>query len=189
MPVLGKCLSNITKSPEPTLARIVPDARPPRAILTAVCGRRLMTSESETSDENHAFDRWMLIRDVAVFQVKLLFDGLRDVLLLPISLIAGVVSLVRGGAKPGPEFYDLLRIGRRSERWINLFGAAAHLHGPPTAEEKFAGDDVDKMVSRIEAFVVDEYRRGGVTAQAKDRLDSALDLLHKKARRRDGANS
>ena len=148
-----------------------------------------MTSEPDEVEENDGPDRWTLIRDVAVFQIKLLVDGFRDVLLVPVSLIAGVVSLVRGGARPGPEFYDLLRIGRRSEYWINLFGAAAHLHGQPTDEEKFAVEDIDEMVSRVETFVVDEYRRGGVTAQAKDRLDSALDLLHRKARRRHGADS
>jgi len=189
MPVSGKCLSNSTKSPELTPARRVHDAWLPRAIFTAGASRRLMTSEPERVEENSAPDRWTLIRDVAAFQVKLLFDGFRDLLLLPISLIAGIVSLIRGGAKPGPEFYDLLRVGRRSERWINLFGAASHLHGPPTDEEKFAVEDVDEMVSRVEAFVVDEYRKGGVTAQAKDRLDSALDLLHRKARRRDGADT
>jgi len=143
-----------------------------------------MTGEPETTEESNGPDRWVLIRDVAVFQVKLLFDGFRDVLLLPVSLIAGVVSLVRGSVKSGPEFYDLLRVGRRSEHWINLFGAAEHYHGRPTDDERFAVEDIDEMVSRVEAFVVDEYRKGGVTAQAKDRLDSALDLLRKKTQRR-----
>jgi hypothetical protein len=145
-----------------------------------------MSNDSEITIEHPVPDRWTLIRDVAVFQIKLLFDGFRDVLLLPISLIAGIISLVGGGAKPGPEFYDVLRIGRRSEHWINLFGAASRLHGPPTDEERFAFQDVDDMVSRVEAFVVAEYQKGGVTAQAKDRLDKALDLLHSKTRRRDG---
>ncbi|MFQ5982911.1 MAG: hypothetical protein ACE5KS_06010 [Woeseiaceae bacterium] len=44
-----------------------------------------MTNETEITDDRP--DRWVLIRDVAVFQVKLLFDGLRDVLFVPISLI------------------------------------------------------------------------------------------------------
>ena len=39
------------------------------------------------------------------------------------------------------------------------------------------------MVSRVETFVVDEYRKGGVTRQAKDQLDRALDSLHKMASR------
>ncbi len=142
-----------------------------------------MSIESEEAEKLDGPDRWTLIRDVAVFQIKLLFDGFRDLLLLPISLISGIVSLVKGGRKPSSEFYDLLRVGRRSERWINLFGAASHLHGPATEEDIFPVEDVDKMVSRVESYVVDEYRRGGVTAQAKERLDKALDLLHKKARR------
>ena len=125
-----------------------------------------------------------MIRDVAVFQVKLLFDGFRDLLLLPISLIAGFASLIKGGRTPSSDFYDLLRVGRRSELWINLFGAASHMHGPPSDEDRFPVEDVDEMVSRVESYVVDEYRRGGVTAQAKERLDKALDLVHKKARRR-----
>jgi hypothetical protein len=142
-----------------------------------------MSSESEEAEKLDGPDRWTLIRDVAVFQIKLLFDGFRDLLLLPISLITGIVSLVKGGRNPSSEFYDLLRVGRRSERWINLFGAASHLHGPATDEDRFPVDDVDEMVSRVESYVVDEYRRGGVTAQAKERLDKALDLVHKKARR------
>ena len=142
-----------------------------------------MNNEIERVADNPG--RWMLIRDVAVFQVKLLVDGLRDVLLVPISLVAGIVSLINGGASAGSDFYDLLRMGRRSERWINLFGAAAHYHGPPSDEEKFVVEDIDKMVSRVEAFVVDEYRKGGVTAQAKHRLDHALDLIHSKTRRRE----
>ncbi len=143
-----------------------------------------MNAESETIENTNGHARWTLIRDVAVFQVKLVFDGLRDVMLLPISLIAGIVSLVKGGGRPSSEFYDLLKLGRRSERWINLFGAATHYHGPPDEEDKFAIEDIDVMISRVESFVVDEYRKGGVTAQAKERLDNALDLLHRKTRRR-----
>ena len=143
-----------------------------------------MNKDSEELENPDGPDRWTLIRDVAVFQVKLLFDGFRDLLLLPISLIAGFASLIKGGRNPSSDFYDLLKVGRRSERWINLFGAASHLHGPQSDEDRFPVEDVDEMVSRVESYVVDEYRRGGVTAQAKERLDKALDLVHKKAQRR-----
>jgi hypothetical protein len=145
-----------------------------------------MNGEPEAIEEQSMPDRWTLIRDFAVFQVKLVFDGMRDVLLVPVSLIAAVVSLVKGGASPSSEFYDLLRFGHRSERWINLFGAASQYHGAAGEEDNFAIEDIDVVVSRVEAFMVDEYRKGGVTAQAKDRLDRALDALHKKTRRRSG---
>ncbi len=115
-----------------------------------------------------------MIRDVAVFQVKLLADGILDLLFVPISLGAAIVSMMKGGPRPGTEFYDMLRLGRQSERWINLFGAASHVHGPATDDGRFPGEDIDNLVSRIESFVVDEYRSGGVTAQAKEKFDRAL---------------
>ena len=69
-------------------------------------------------------DRWVVIRDIGVLQVKLIVDGLRDLILVPVSLVLGVISLTRTGKETGSEFYELLRLGKRSERWINLFGAA-----------------------------------------------------------------
>ena len=142
-----------------------------------------MNSKPEVNDPNEYPDRWMLIRDIAVFQVKLVVDGFRDLLLVPISIGAGVISLFKPGARPGSEFYDLLRVGRRSEHWINLFGAADHAREPNLGEQLFPEDDMDSLVKRVESFVVDEYHKGGVTAQAKDRLDSAIDTLQRMGRR------
>jgi len=118
-----------------------------------------------------------MMRDVAIFQVKLLADGILDLVFVPISLGAAVVSVLKGGPRPGTEFYDVLRLGRQSERWINLFGAASQVHGPANDDDRFPGEDIDKLVSKIESFVVDEYRKGGVTAQAKEKLDRALAAL------------
>ena len=128
-------------------------------------------------------DRWTLVRDIAVLQVKLVVDGLRDLILVPISLIAGIISLVKGGDEPATEFYDLLKMGRRSERWINLFGAAERVHGPASEDDHLLPEDIDSLVSRVESFVVDEYQKGGVTKQAKDQVDKALNTLHKRAKR------
>lgn len=128
-------------------------------------------------------DRWVVIRDIGVLQVKLIFDGLRDFILVPVSLVLGIISLTRTGKDTGSEFYELLRLGKRSERWINLFGAADRARRAEEEAELFPGDDIDAMVSRVENFVVDEYHKGGVTKQAKERLDKAIDALHKLASR------
>lgn len=128
-------------------------------------------------------DRWVVIRDIGVLQVKLIVDGLRDLVLVPVSLVLGVISLTRSGKDTGSEFYELLRLGKRSERWINLFGAADKARRTEEEEALFPGDDIDAMVSRVENFVVDEYHKGGVTKQAKERLDKAIDALHKLASR------
>ena len=91
---------------------------------------------------------------------------------------------MKGSETGGGEFYELLRVGRRSERWINLFGAAEKVYGPLIEEDRFPAEDIDEMVHRVESFVVDEYSKGGVTRQAKDQLDKAIDSLHKLASRK-----
>ncbi len=74
-----------------------------------------MTKQLEGHESSS--ERWTLLRDLGVFQVKLVADGLRDLILVPTSLIAGIVSLVKGeNGKPGPivpdhptkHFHDML---------------------------------------------------------------------------------
>jgi hypothetical protein len=125
-----------------------------------------------------------MIRDMAVLQVKLVVDGLRDFMLVPASLIAALLSLLGGNdGKPGPQFYSLLILGKRSERWINLFGAVEH--APPELREPDADRDVsiDDLVARLEGYVVEEYRSGGVTSQAKKRIDDAIDAIQRGVKR------
>ena len=142
-----------------------------------------MQEASQLPSDDRQSGRWTLIRDIGVLQLKLIVDGLRDLVLVPISLVAGVVSLAKSGRGGGTEFYDLLRLGRKSERWINLFGAADNSPSVEDEDVEFSNADIDGLVSRVESFVIDEYRKGGVTKQAKVGLDKAIDSLHKFAAR------
>jgi hypothetical protein len=128
--------------------------------------------------------RTTLARDIVVLQAKLVVDGLRDLILVPASIIAGVFSLLSfDKGRPGAEFYGLLYAGKQSERWINLFGALKN--APPDLEEVkgFPDADMDDIVGRLETYMVEEHRRGGMTAQAKERLDKALDTIKRRGGR------
>ena len=120
-------------------------------------------------------DRWQLLRDVLVFQVKLGVDALRDVVLSPVSLVAAAVDLL-GRDRARPLFYRVLAEGRRSEGWINLFGEADRI-APREPAPHGEGPGIDRMVRRVEALVVEQYERGGITAQAKTAIDRSLDTL------------
>ena len=125
-------------------------------------------------------DRWTLLRDLAVLQVKLVIDGFRDLVLVPASLIAGIVSLVKGTKDcPGPQFYQLIGVGKQSEIWINLFKAYEHAPAEVKQEYSFGVANMDELVDKFESFVVDEYQRGGVTKQAKERIDKALNSIQR----------
>ncbi len=134
--------------------------------------------EEETDDLSPQSARMDLIRDVAVLQVKLIVDGLRDLILLPASLIAGIISLVRHeDGRPGPEFYQLLRFGKLTERRINLFGVYSSRSNRAGDRDRAGDMNVDDLVSRMESYVVDGHRSGQLSAQAKAKIDQALDAI------------
>ena len=99
---------------------------------------------------------------------------------MPAALIAAFISLLRSdNGTPGPEFYKLLAAGKQSEHWINLFGALENAPQGVADPQAPVASGVDDIVTRLETFVVDEYRRGGVTAQAKTRIDAALRAMRR----------
>ena len=110
-----------------------------------------------------------MVRDAIVFQIKLLVDGIRDFVLIPVSLIATVLSLVHRGDRSGSEFYEVVAFGRRTEKMINLFSAADRLRRE-TPED---GPDLDTFVDDIEAYVRREAQ-GGRFEAARSRIERAL---------------
>jgi hypothetical protein len=108
----------------------------------------------------------MLVRDSLVFQFKLLVDGTRDLLLVPVSLIATVVSLVAGPGKHGLDFYSVLRFGKRTEHWIDLFGAAER----DEAEDSRPGS-LDAIVDELEAQILDGAPREELPSIMRERIE------------------
>lgn len=97
--------------------------------------------------------RLELIRSAAVLQIKLLVDGLRDAILIPVSLVAALIGLLRGGEDCDREFRRVIKAGRRSERWINLFGHQRPLGNDPSGS-------MDSILDQVETAVMDKYQKG-----------------------------
>jgi hypothetical protein len=68
--------------------------------------------------------RWVILRDLLIFQVKLVMDGAKDLVLAPLSAGAVVLDLVFPGPDPGRRFYAVMRLGESYDRWLSLFSAA-----------------------------------------------------------------
>jgi hypothetical protein len=120
------------------------------------------------SDEKQS-NRLQVIRDMIVLQVKLLVDGARDAILIPVSFLAALLGVIRGGNEPDREFKRVLKWGRRSERWINLFG-----HQSPLGRSHPAGS-LDVMLDRVEEVVVDQYRKGKNPEEARAAINAAME--------------
>lgn len=68
--------------------------------------------------------RWVILRDLAIFQIKLVLDGAKDIVLGPIAVVAAGLDIVLPGALPGHRFYSVMRVGERFDHWLSLFSAA-----------------------------------------------------------------
>ena len=66
-----------------------------------------------------------LIRDLLIFQAKLVMDALKDVFLIKLSILAVVFDLLFGRRGRPLLFYRILRTSERFDLWLNLYSPAA----------------------------------------------------------------
>ena len=64
---------------------------------------------------------WPQLRRLLIFQLKLYIDALRDFLLSLLSIGAFILDVISNSHGPDSHFESVLKLGRRSERMINLF--------------------------------------------------------------------
>ena len=112
--------------------------------------------------------RGTLIRNTVVFQLKLMADGFRDLVLLPVSLIATLVGVLRGGDDPDREFRQVIELGLESEKWINLFGN----HDVP--EDASAAVSIDVLFTKVESTLKQHYKATGTSESAQAEIGEAL---------------
>lgn len=95
----------------------------------------------------------MLVRDLAIFQIKLLLDSLKDLVVAQIALVAAAVDFVFPGEQVGHRFYAVMGLAERFDRWLSLYGnaeqAAAHVDGLFGASNAGA----ETLLGRIEEWV------------------------------------
>ncbi len=103
-----------------------------------------------------------------MLQLKLLADGLRDALLIPLSLVAALVGLLRGGDEPDREYRRVIDLGRQTERWINLFGQQQPL------ESLHPVGSIDIILDQVEAIVMDQRKKGKTEAETRAAVRKAM---------------
>lgn len=85
--------------------------------------------------------------------MKLVADSFRDVLLIPVAFIAALYGVLFGGDEPDLYFKRLMRIGRKTDKFINLFGQ----HGADGEADKSTQETprVDELLAPYEQQLLD----------------------------------
>jgi hypothetical protein len=114
-------------------------------------------------------ERWPLIRQGIVFQFKLGLDALRDILMSPVSIMLVVADVVMANNQQQSYFIRLMRLGKKSDHWINLF-AVDSPNTEPEDNKVAADSNVDYWITKIETVVKEQQIDGKLTQTGKDKL-------------------
>jgi len=95
--------------------------------------------------------RWPLIRAVLLLQLKLLLNTARDLVLIPLALAAALADLIQLKRHPPQYFRTVLRLGERSDHWIDVWYSNHDAQAQPR-------ENVDALLERVEEVVRDHEK-------------------------------
>lgn len=135
--------------------------------------------------------RSVTFRDFVVFQVKLALDGVKDAVLMSLSVVAIVIDMIAGGGRRPRRFYAVIRLCSRFDRWLRLHSAKGFAEtgerlwpdlpgrGADVEERRMLGSDADTLIERVE----DLARRESKSVERW--LDDAIERQARARARRD----
>lgn len=122
-------------------------------------------------------NRSEVIRDTFVLQLKLIVDGFRDLMLMPLIFISTLAGLIMHKDKPGRYLYRLLSYGKATEKWIGLFEEADKDESDPIEIKAKSFDDLLKNTqTAFESKYIDESKK----EKLMGKLNAALDEINTK---------
>jgi hypothetical protein len=89
-----------------------------------------------------------LIKEVVLLQLKVLLGAARDLLFGPLAIVAALVDLLFLKQNEPRYFSAVLRLGERSDRWIDVWSGGRDVESPKR-------ENVDALIARVEEVVRD----------------------------------
>lgn len=101
----------------------------------------------------------VLLRDLFLFHVKLALDGIKDVVLIWLSVMAVIGDFILGAPRRGQLFYSVMRLGERFDLWLNVYAASRGAGRNPEGlfGESSAADET--YMGRMERLIGSEGRQ------------------------------
>ncbi len=131
------------------------------------CPRCGWSGESEASGVPVTLDqKQVMLRDLVIFQVKLFLDGVKDLILVPLSIGAFLFDILpRSGKRAGRNFYAVMRAGEKFDLWLNLYDASRQVDARTDGlfGESMAG--ANNLIGKVEEAVRQTVEVGKETVE------------------------
>jgi len=119
-----------------------------RCSLAFVSSNRPPHRTSAPSPYGPGPSRRVIARDLLLFQIKLWLDGLKDIVLSPLSIGAALLDVLRGAGQPS-LFYRVFQWGEWFDQWLNLYHASQRA---PHRTSGLVDDDGDEVTRPLEIW-------------------------------------
>lgn len=116
--------------------------------------------------------RWKFIRDVTVFELKLVLNNIHNFFQIPMTLGVALFDLIFKHGDEGSHFYWLVEQGRVIDDHIDIYSIIDDRERAMNRNYS-----VDAVLKRVESVIVKEYAKGGTAASIKNALDRAIDEM------------
>ncbi len=139
------------------------------------------------------YSRWVMVKNLIVFQVKLAFDAFRDLPLSPVSFVCALIDIIKKNDEENSQFKQLMNIGKQTDTWLNLFGQHNELSRPVDAvqsdestrqsttlnkvKHSLPETNVDQIFDKIEVLLKEQQVSGKLTSGAREKLYQYLDKI------------
>lgn len=97
--------------------------------------------------------RRVLLRDFIIFELKLLLDGLKGLVISQVAIGAFILDVVRPRGRDFRAFYRVLDVGERMDRWLSLYGASRHAADHPEGLLGESPEGSPTMLGQLEHIV------------------------------------
>ncbi|HVZ70302.1 MAG TPA: hypothetical protein VG891_12630 [Rhizomicrobium sp.] len=134
--------------------------------------KKLTEEERAAIRARRPHPRRLIVRDVAILQLKLFIGNVHNFLLMPVALLAAALDILFKNRRDEAWLYKTLAWARHFEERIGLYSALREdAHHPP---EKYS---IDAVIARVETAIKKNYESGGTAASMKAAADKAFERM------------
>lgn len=123
-------------------------------ILGRMDKHRVSSADSGGLPSRYYPSRWQIARELLVFNVKLALDGLKDIVLAPLSLVAGLIDIFGSSNGSRRHLHSVMRLGKGFDDWVDLYGP---VDAKKRLTDRTASGNLDHYVNRVEKLVLDAH--------------------------------
>jgi hypothetical protein len=111
------------------------------------------------ADSSH--DRFVVLRDLTIFQIKLALEGLKDIVVAQVSIGAAALDLLFPTGQRGQRFYAVMRAAERFDNWISLYGATEKASENRDGLFGVSRAGSNSLLGKLEELVLGRRESGG----------------------------